>query len=311
MKLHGKPLPKDVAISYAQNREDVIIQALLYDISKGFYVDVGANDPVTDSVTRWFYEKGWHGINIEPNPTHAKALKRQRPRDVTVQALVANAQKTVEFREYTHGRHGLSTAHTDMKEAYEREGLPHKDYKVQTQPLRDILASHLPNGQSIDFLKVDVEGYEYEVLESNDWQTYRPKLIIVEANHIIKDWHTILEGAGYKKVFFDGLNEYFASPEYSPHINYDNYVKVATEGKPVTSWQAWQRSQQQTEKLEAELQQLRDQNHDLESKLKVLQDAERRLEQHVVWTETHPTRFFLSRFYHYYVKRDRSKGVTR
>ncbi len=67
-------------ITYAQYNEDIILKALLYDVKKGFYVDVGANDPDDDSVTKLFYQNGWNGINIEPIESLHKELIRSRPK---------------------------------------------------------------------------------------------------------------------------------------------------------------------------------------------------------------------------------------
>ena len=76
-------------ISYAQNFEDVMLWRALRDIPQGFYVDVGANDPVIDSVTRWFYQQGWHGINIEPVPHWHQRLQADRPLDINLQMAVS------------------------------------------------------------------------------------------------------------------------------------------------------------------------------------------------------------------------------
>jgi hypothetical protein len=82
---------------------------------------------------------------------------------------------------------------------------------VPVETLSNIFSAHKVT--AIQFLKVDVEGFEYEVLEGNDWSKYRPEIICIESNHIVKDWHGLLEKNGYKKAFFDGLNEYFVSKE--------------------------------------------------------------------------------------------------
>src|SRR5215831_3973844 len=72
-------------ISYAQNFEDVMLWRALKHIDKGFYIDVGANDPDKDSVTKAFYERGWRGINVEPVPQWFERLEKARPRDLNLQ----------------------------------------------------------------------------------------------------------------------------------------------------------------------------------------------------------------------------------
>jgi FkbM family methyltransferase len=200
-----------LVVSYAQNREDVILNAFFWDVDNGFYVDVGAYDPNEDSVTRYFYERGWSGINIEPNEIFFKKLEKQRPRDINLNVGVSNKEGKLIYREYIDGK-GLSTFSDSMKEEYEskktdRPIANYRDKEVQVLTLKQIFSEN--KVKEIHFLKVDVEGYEFEVLESNDWKKFRPEVICIEANHILKDWHKLLQGSDYQSVFNDGLNEYF------------------------------------------------------------------------------------------------------
>jgi hypothetical protein len=105
-----------------------------------------------------------------------------------------------------------------------------EDIAIETIPLKDLLAKH--KVKSIQFLKVDVEGYEYQVLQSNDWKKYRPEVICIEANHIVKDWHGLLKENKYEMVFFDGLNEYFVDGllKNPPTFNYVDEVIVNLKG---------------------------------------------------------------------------------
>lgn len=220
-------------ISYAQNREDVIINAFFPDIEKGVYLDVGANDPEDDSVTKIFYDKGWAGINIEPSPRLNQKLAVARKRDKNILVGIATKKEKLKFREYDN--HGLSTFSTEMKQQYEKapdeKTSKYIEYEVDVRPLRDVLKE--AKAGHIHFMKVDVEGFEYEVLASNDWEKYRPELICIEANHIIKDWHTILDKAKYELVFNDGLNEYFLSYEASKRKELFDYAQSIVLDKPI------------------------------------------------------------------------------
>ena len=80
----------DQMISYAQNYEDVLLARLFGGRTTGFYVDIGAMDPVLDSVTKHFYDLGWHGINVEPVKELFDDLVMQRPRDVNVCAAISD-----------------------------------------------------------------------------------------------------------------------------------------------------------------------------------------------------------------------------
>ncbi len=193
-------------ISYAQNREDIYINWLLQGKNTGFYVDIGASDPVHLSVTNFFYKKGWRGINIEPIERYANLLISKRPRDINLMLGVAKEPGVINFREYPDAD-GLSSFSKEMQDRYSQ--IKSIDYRVNVLPLVDIFKKHLPVDTCIDFMKIDVEGYEYEVIDSNDWEQFRPKLLIIEANHIVNDWYILLETHKYHKVFFDGLNEYF------------------------------------------------------------------------------------------------------
>jgi FkbM family methyltransferase len=199
----------DYIVSYAQNREDVLLAAFFFKQEKGFYVDVGANDPEADSVTKYFYDRGWHGINIEPSPRLHAALSRARPNDLNLNVGVSDKKGKLSFREYAG--HGLSTFSEDTKAELAAGDNPwvaeYRDYDVPVRRLDDILAEAKVG--EIDFMKIDVEGYEYEVINGNDWKKFRPRVLCIEANHVHHDWRKVLEKADYTKVFFDGLNEYY------------------------------------------------------------------------------------------------------
>ncbi|HTE57629.1 MAG TPA: FkbM family methyltransferase [Verrucomicrobiae bacterium] len=224
-------------ISFGQNGEDIILYSLLDDIKKGFYVDVGANHPAKDSVTKHFYRLGWRGMNIEPSPLLHGLLAADRPRDINLMVGVSDKAAELVFRDYERGD-GLSTFSADMQQQYEKSNYYftriYKDYKVPVQTLEHIFKEH--KVPTIDFLKVDIEGYEYEALISNDWHKYRPRVVCIEANHVFKDWHPILKKANYTKVFFDGLNEYFVRNEDEKRIQKYSYPDKVLLGPRFVAW---------------------------------------------------------------------------
>jgi FkbM family methyltransferase len=231
-------------ITYAQNREDIYIWWLLDGKKDGFYIDIGACDPDLYSVTKMFYEMGWNGINIEPQSTFYKKLVEARPRDINIQTALGDSNGKVKLRIYKDAE-GLSTI-DDTRKKEIRSTNKFIDEEVDVITLRDLLDRHITKNIHIDFIKIDVEGFEYEVLNGFNWDKYRPKLICIESNHKnkSKDWSNILIKAGYKLVFFDGLNEYYCEnsfdtekayssyPEYSlPEHTMDNFTKNKLENE--------------------------------------------------------------------------------
>jgi FkbM family methyltransferase len=208
-------------ISYAQNYEDLILSGLLRDVENGFYIDVGANHPELDSVTKLFYDRGWSGINIEPNDfLHAK-LVHQRPRDVNLSLGVASQAGKLKFRSY-ETLDGLSTFAVEAMEsvAMAWPDAKYVDKFIDVVTLGEIFAKHRPTGD-VHFLKIDVEGLELEALLGNKWHLYRPWILCVEEPHDTQDdiarrvaISACLKVWDYSKVFSDGINDYFIAVEH-------------------------------------------------------------------------------------------------
>lgn len=219
-------------ISFAQNREDILLSGFFDADKKGFYVDVGAEAPTDLSVTKIFYDKGWHGINIEPIKRQYELFINERLRDINLNIGVSNKKGTLEFREYKGS--GYSTFSEDMKKEHitDNEDLAkdYRDYKVPVLPLKDIFNAH--GVKEIQFLKIDVEGLEYETLEGNDWTKFRPEVICIEAAHAHKDWRSLLKEKGYLFVFFDGLNEYYQDTKNTTVKTFD-YIETIIYKEPI------------------------------------------------------------------------------
>ncbi len=224
-------------ISYAQNFEDLVLAGLLKDVQQGFYVDVGANHPERDSVTRIFYDRGWSGINVEPNDQLFAELQVQRPRDINVCAAAASQPGTLTLRIY-EGLDGLSTIARDVQSmhAAAQPGARHVDVKVPVTCLADLLDAHRPQGD-VHFLKVDVEGLELEVLLGNDWSRYRPWVLCLErgldgARRAAIS--ALLAGYRYEAVFWDGVNDFFVAQERIDIWHRFSYANdVILDGVPV------------------------------------------------------------------------------
>lgn len=214
-------------IYYAQNREDFILESFFRGKKKGFYVDVGACHPDIASVTKRFYLKGWHGINIEPQHELYKLFVQDRKRDININAGISDKQADASIRTYINNR-GLSSMVPEVQDEYESDeqnnANEYEDSPIKLRTLTSVLTEY--KVKQIDFMKVDVEGFEYEVLNGNDWSKYRPKVICIESNHMVKDWRPILKSNNYKKVFFDGLNDYYVDSKANIEKDFDFVAHV-------------------------------------------------------------------------------------
>jgi FkbM family methyltransferase len=203
-------------ISYGQNGEDVLLWRVLGEIRDGFYIDVGANDPWWDSITKNFYDNGWRGINIEPSVPVYTSLVEQRPRDINLCLAVGSRCGDVTFYEF-EGAHGLSTVEKSVAEMHRAGGYTVHERIVPMVTLDSICEEHVRS--DIHFLKIDVEGSEGEVLRGIDLTRWRPWILLVEATAPIhgepthEGWEPYILEAGYKFAYFDGLNRFYVSNE--------------------------------------------------------------------------------------------------
>jgi len=211
----------------------------LRQVERGFYVDVGACDPDLGSVTKAFYERGWRGVNVEPQPGYHRRLVAARPRDRNLR--VALGEHAGDVTMHVIADTGLSTL--DAVEAAKRagEGFRVVDEVVIQETLATICARDVPPEQPVHFLKVDVEGSERAVLLGADWGSCRPWIVVVEATRPMtqeptyEEWEAILVRAGYGFVYGDGLNRFYVASErddlresfaYPPNI-FDEFVRVS------------------------------------------------------------------------------------
>ena len=200
-------------ISYAQNGEDVVL-ARLFRASNGFYVDIGAGHPVVDSVTKHFYDRGWCGINVEPLPEEHLLLTQHRPRDINVRAAVAASNGPVTLYPGPPSNRGATTLVAEFAPPADERGPPPEPIQVDSIRLLDLLEEH--GMRAIDFLKIDVEGYEAVVIGDVDWKTVRPRVVVIEStlpntttpSH--GEWEPVMLAAGYECALFDGLNRFYA-----------------------------------------------------------------------------------------------------
>lgn len=203
-------------LSYAQNLEDYHLTLVFGDQPAGTYIDVGGGHPVADNVSFWFYLKGWRGLVVEPQQDLAGLYAHVRPRDHTVSCLAGRTVGDVEFH-VVDKLHGFSTTVREHAAGASQFGA---DFTTVTRPMRPLAQLCDEAGlASVDFLKVDVEGAEAEVLSGMDFKRVRPRVVLVEAivpgsmQAAWDTWEPILTSNGYRFAFFDNLNRFYVAEE--------------------------------------------------------------------------------------------------
>jgi FkbM family methyltransferase len=166
--------------SFSQEGEDRVLDRYFGNRNDGFYVDVGAHHPHRFSNTYLFYKRGWRGINIDAMPGSMKPFKFMRPRDVNLEVGVGSDDSVAKFHVFSEP--AFNTFDENLARQHEREGREIvREVEVPIRPLGEILSENVPDGKPITFMSIDVEGRDLDVLRSNDWQRYRPEVILVES----------------------------------------------------------------------------------------------------------------------------------
>lgn len=164
--------------SYSHYCEDALLFRAFAPGRRGYYVDVGAYDPVDGSNTYKLYRRGWRGLTIEPDPGAAWAFKALRPRDRHLTMGVSAAPATLRYHQFEIGT--LNTTDAERAQALAASGFkPIGVRDIACEPLSAILEAHAP-GLQVDVLNVDCEGADLAVLQSLDFNRQRPTIVIVE-----------------------------------------------------------------------------------------------------------------------------------
>ncbi len=221
-------------ISYIQNLEDVMLWRALREYSPG----IGAQDPIIDSVTKAFYDRGWSGINIEPMETIYEKINLNRPLGFNLE-LAIDAENGERIFYDIGQSNGLSTLVKADAGKHATASFKIKEFIVKTVKFSDICTKFIKKEQAIHFLKIDIEGNEKIILANADFKNYRPWIILIKATEPLAitpsffDWEPTLLSADYTFVYFDGLNRFYIANEKlkilghhfsSPPNIFDNYI---------------------------------------------------------------------------------------
>lgn len=175
--------------SYSQEGEDIILKRIFGDKKDGFFVDVGAHHPKRFSNTYFFYKLGWHGINIDAMPGSMILFNTLRPRDINIEIPISSKKEILTYYAFNEpALNGFSEGLSQQRNGLRRYKIV-STQKMETSTLSNVLSEHLARGQKIDFMSIDVEGLDLEVIKSNDWDNFRPKIILVEMlNNSLEDF---------------------------------------------------------------------------------------------------------------------------
>jgi FkbM family methyltransferase len=203
-------------LSYAQHLEDYHLSRAFGEQSGGFYIDVGSGHPVADNVSCWFYLQGWHGIVVEPQQELAALHARLRPRDRVECCVLGREAGEIAFHAVER-LHGFSTTVAEFADKAAQSGAAYVTRRVPMKTLAQICSEH--GVTEVDFLKLDVEGAEGDVLAGNDWTRIRPKIVLCEAvapgsmAPNWEGWEPLLLASGYDFVLDEGLNRFYVARE--------------------------------------------------------------------------------------------------
>lgn len=200
---------------YSQSGEDIVVSEIFKKKKDGYYVDVGSFHPVHYSNTYLYYKRGWSGINIDPNPRSIKLFNIYRKRDINLNIGISGISEKKKYYMFNH-----ASCNTFSEE--QKDTMIKKSYikligeeSIQCEPLSDILQQY--SKKPIDLLSIDTEGFDLNVLKSNNWEKYRPHVIIVENTEFDLDHagsdpiYTYLKSKNYTLYAKTGLSLIFKS----------------------------------------------------------------------------------------------------
>ncbi len=200
-----KLIEKRLNVSFSRSGDDIQLMRLLQNASPGCYVDIGAWHPVKASNSYYFYLRGWRGICIDPNPELADLYRATRPTDEFINMAVGLESSTLQYYMLLSGYDSMNTLDGDFIRRYGLADKVKRVVDVPTRPLWEILDERLTPSDRLDFFDVDAEGYDLEILQSNDWDRFRPSIVVTETEASLKvdldsEVSQFLDDKGYRLV---------------------------------------------------------------------------------------------------------------
>ena len=197
-------------IAFSKSGDDIQLMKLINNNTPGVYVDIGCWHPIKASNTYFFHLRKWKGICIDPNPKLKSLYDKFRKSDIFINAGIGNSNKGLKY--YMLNESSMNTFSYDFIKEHKLEDQILNTMDIPVYNLKDILDKNLKKGDRLDFFDVDVEGLDLEVLKTNDWTKYRPKVIVVESNVSVKqdvnsELVQYLELQNYKLIGKSNIND--------------------------------------------------------------------------------------------------------
>jgi FkbM family methyltransferase len=169
-------------ISFSKSGDDIQLLKLIKESSPGLYVDIGSWHPVKASNTYFFYLRGWKGICIDPNPELIDLYTKVRPKDLFLNSALGDSDLNLNYYMLTDAYSSMNTLNYDFIVNHKLEKEVKEVKKIPVYHLKSLLEQHVKPTDRLDFFDIDVEGYDLQVLKTNDWNKFRPKIIVIETD---------------------------------------------------------------------------------------------------------------------------------
>ena len=201
--------------SYSQDQEDLFINNYFKNIDNGFYLDIGCYHPIKYSNTALLHNRGWQGINIDMNQTSIDLFKILRKKDKNICAAISSSNKEVtQFIDHSYSPVNTIDKNFSQMISKRLQIKPFSERKIYTNTLNEILEKYEIQIKKIDFLNIDVEGHDYEVLKGINFLNIKPKIICIEIDNHEKNFseesiQNYLKKFNYKIIKRIGFNGFF------------------------------------------------------------------------------------------------------
>jgi FkbM family methyltransferase len=174
-------------VSFCKSGDDIQLNKLINSTSSGVYVDIGCWHPIKASNTYFFYLRGWKGLCIDPNPELKILFEKFRPTDKFINCAVGEDSKKFKYYMLEEQYSSMNTLNLDFIKKHGLLDKVKKTLDVPTISLKKILDENINEKDRLDFFDIDVEGFDLEVLKTNDWEKYRPKIVVIETDLNLKE----------------------------------------------------------------------------------------------------------------------------